>query len=325
MFAQSPHIAFMKFTKEVRIGVLVAAAIFIFFAGFYFLKGANVFSGENEYYAYYDDVQGLQPSSPVQIKGMAIGRVSSIDLNGGDKVKVTIAVAKKREIPKGSVAKLISTDLLGTKAISIELSSSTEMIKDEDALPSAIEGGIIDAISLEITPLLKDLRHAVGSLDTVLAGVNSVLDTKAQENLRNSIASLDVTMKNFSQLSGRLNGESAELASVIHNANSITTNLANNNDRISNILKNAELTTDQLSKAPIEQTLRNLQGTIDQLQGVVNKINSNDGTLGLLVNDKGLYNNLNTSLNTLNSLMSDIEAHPTRYINVTIFGRKKQP
>lgn len=314
----------MKISKEVRIGLLVTIALVVFFTGFYFLKGANVFSGEKEYYVFYDNVQGLQPSSQVQVKGMSIGRVSAIELNGDKKVRVTIAIPKSRAIPRGSLATLTSTDLLGTKAIALTLSNNKEIAEENETLPSAIEGGIIDAISVEITPLLQDIRHAVGTLDTVLVGVNGVLDAKAQENLRRSIANLDVTMNNFSQLSSKLNGESNELASVIRNANSITTNLAKNNDRIANILKNAELTTDQLAKAPIEQTLRNLQAVIDDLQSVSNKMKSKDGSLGLLINDKELYNNVNTSLNTLNGLMSDIEAHPTRYINLTIFGRKKQ-
>lgn len=315
----------MKFSKEARIGLLVASAILIFFAGFYFLKGANIFSGENEYYVFYKDVQGLQPSSPVQVKGMAVGRVSEITLTGNGDVKVTIAVNKKTGIPEGSVAKLISTDLLGTKAISLQLSNSTDVAEDESTLPSEIEGGIIDAISVEITPLLQDMRHAVGTLDSVLLTVNNVLDPQARQNLKNSMASLDATMSNFSQLSSRLNSESAQMQSIIRNTNSITANLASNNERISRIITNAEQVSDQLNRAPLEKTINDLQATVNNLQMVVNKANSKDGSLGLLLNDQGLYNNLNSSLNTLNSLMADIEAHPTRYINVTIFGRKKQP
>jgi len=314
----------MRFSKEARIGLLVATAILVLFAGFYFLKGANIFSGEYEYFTYYDNVQGLQASSPVQIKGLGVGRVSSIELNGtGGRVKVTLAVNKKTKIPKGTVAKLAAVDLLGTKAIELELGPGPGIAEDESTLGSRIEGGIIDAVSAEITPLIKDLRHAVVTLDTVLVGINGVLDYQARENIRQSIASLDVTMSNFSQISQRLNAESGQMASIVRNTNSITANLAGNNDRINRIINNLSLTSDQLSRAPVEQTLRDLQGTINQLQGVVGKMNSKDGSLGLLVNDQGLYNNLTNSLATLNSLMADIEAHPARYINLTIFGRRK--
>lgn len=314
----------MRLSKEARIGLLVASAILIFFAGFYFLKGANIFSGENEYFVYYDDVQGLQPSSPVQVKGMTVGRVASINLNGSGKVQVTIAVNKKTNIPEGTVARLTAVDLLGTKAIALELGKSQKMAEDEGTLAGEVEGGIIDALSAEITPLLVDMRHAVGTLDSVLSSVNSVLDIESRENLRSSIANLDATMVNFNQLSSKLNAESGQMQNVIRNFNSISTNLASNNERITRIINNAALLTDQFSRAPFEQTMKDLQTTINQLQVVVNKVNSREGSLGLLVNDPNLYNNLNTSLGTLNSLMADIEAHPTRYINLTIFGRKKQ-
>lgn len=313
----------MKFSKEARIGLLVASSILIFFAGFYFLKGANIFSGENEYYVYYDNVQGLQPSSPVQIKGMAVGRVSEITLNGGTQVKVTIAVNKETTIPEGTVAKLTAVDLLGTKAISLEPGNSTKPAADESTLAGEIEGGIIDALSMEITPLLRDMRHAVGTLDSVLVSVNGVLDVQSSQNLKNAIANLDVTMSNFSQLSNRLNQESGQLQGVIRNANSITANLASNNERITRIIDNAATVTDQLSAAQIDKTMQEFQTAANNLTAVLNKVNSKEGSLGLLVNDPNMYNNLNASLTTLNTLMADVQAHPTRYINLTIFGRKK--
>lgn len=314
----------MTISKEARIGLLVSIAIIIFFAGFYFLKGSNLLSGEKEYLAYFDDVQGLQASSPVLIKGMQVGRVSGIHLDENGKVKVTLSVNKKMNVPKASVAKLIATDLLGSKAIRLELSNSAQMAEDEEVLPTAIEGGVIDAVSSEITPLLQDLQHAVGTLDTLLNGVNAVLDAKAKANLQSSIANLNLITGNFKELSGKLNNESSHLTSIIRNADDITGNLAKNNQRIENILRYTELTTQQLSKAKIEETLTEFKTAANQLQAVVSKINNNEGSLGLLVNDKQLYNNLKETINTANSLLADVEAHPTRYINVTIFGRKKQ-
>lgn len=314
----------MKFSKEARIGLLVLLALLVFFAGFYFLKGSNLFSGENEYYAYFDDVQGLQPSSAVQVKGLTVGHVTEIKLNGGDKVRVAIAIKKKIQVTKGSVLKLASSDLLGTKVLKLDIVENAPAAQDEDTLAAQVEGGVIDNISGEISPLIKDIRHVVATLDTVLGGVNSMLNQDTRSKLSSSVASLDVTLKNFSELSRKLNNESSQLASVIRNANSITTNLANSNQQVTNILKNAEGISTQLANAPIEQTVNDLRSAIEQLQGIVNKINKSEGSLGMMVNDKQLYNNLTETLKTLNILLADVNAHPSRYINVTIFGKKNK-
>jgi phospholipid/cholesterol/gamma-HCH transport system substrate-binding protein len=314
----------MKFSKEARIGLLVSISLLILFAGFYFLKGANLFSGENQYYAYYDNVQGLQPSSAVQVKGLSVGRVAKIELNGNDRVKVTIAVSNDIKVTKGSVAKIASADLLGSKVLSLELAQGAPEVEEGAELAGAIEGGIIDNISVEITPLIRDIRHMVTVLDTVLVGVNTMLGPDTRTRLEHSVANLDVTMQNFSQLSAKLNRESEELASIIRNANSITDNLAKNNQQVSNILNNADAITNQLSKAPLEQTLRELNGTMAQLQGIMAKVNNNEGSLGMIVNDKELYKNLSQAMKTLDALMADLNAHPSRYINVTIFGRKNK-
>ncbi len=310
--------------KEARIGLLVTISLFVFFAGFYFLKGANLFSGENEYYVYYDDVQGLQPSASVMVKGLSVGRVSKISLNEDGKVQVTISVKKKIKVAKGTVAKLMSADLLGTKAISLDIPQTTEVTEDGATLAGKVEGGLLDNLSVELSPLIQDIRHVVASLDTVMSGVNNILGPDTRSRLSNSVASLDVTMKNFSELAKKLNAESNALASVIRNANSITGNLAASNEHITNVLKNADNISGQLANAPIEQAVKDIQSTIAQLKGIADKVNNSQGSLGMLVNDKQLVTDLSEALKTLNALMADVNAHPSRYINVTIFGRKNK-
>ena len=318
------HLHQMKLSKEAKIGTLVLFAIVIFFAGFYFLKGSNVFSSEYQYYADYNSVQGLTASAAVQIKGVNVGKVTDIELKDDGKVRVTLSIAKATRIPSGSIAELISLDLLGTKAVRLNLGSSPQMAKNKEVLPASVETGIIDNISSEISPLVKDVRAVVATLDSVLLGIHGILNDETRENLHSSVASLDVTMKNFADLSKKLNAESDQLASVIRNANSITTNIKDNNEHISNVIKNAETTTDHLAKAPIEQTVKDLQAMASQLNGIAEKINRGEGSLGMAVNDKQLYSEINNTLAGLKSLMADIEAHPSRYINVTIFGRKQK-
>ena len=314
----------MKFSKEARIGLLVSISLLILFAGFYFLKGANLFSCENEYYVYYDDVQGLQPSASVQVKGLNVGRVSKIELNGGGKVKVILAVSKKVKVVEGSSADLLTADLLGTKVIDLNVGTGSGELEDESVLPGAVKGGVLDNISVEIQPLIHDVRHVVAVLDTVMMGIDEMLDPVTRQRLQNSVASLDVMTSNFAQLSDKLVKESNQIAGILRNTNSFTGNLADNNQQINQIIRNADMAVDQFSKAPINQTVKDLNATVQQLQGVITKINENQGSLGLLVNDKQLYTNLAETVKTLDLLLADMKAHPARYINVTIFGRKNQ-
>ncbi|HXS38376.1 MAG TPA: MlaD family protein [Flavipsychrobacter sp.] len=314
----------MSLSREARIGLLVTSAVIIFFVGFYFLKGANLFSGENEYYCFYDNVQGLQTSSNVQIRGLNVGRVSHTQLVDGKGVRVVLAISKKIKLPRGTIANLVSSDLLGTKIIRLDLGNGTEIVENGESLPAKVEGGALDNISAEVSPLLRTITIAVTHLDSVLISVNSIFNDDTRQALTGSIASLDSTTHNFATVSKALSQESGEIKSIVHNANDITGNLARNNDNITHILDNAANATEQLSKAPIQKTFGDLEKAAGDLQNVINKINSEQGSLGMLVNNKELYTNLNSSLNSLNQLMADIKAHPSRYINVTVFGKKKE-
>jgi phospholipid/cholesterol/gamma-HCH transport system substrate-binding protein len=157
-----------------------------------------------------------------------------------------------------------------------------------------------------------------------MMGIDQMLDPVTRQRLQNSVASLDVMTNNFAQLSDKLNKESGQIAAILRNTNSFTGNLADNNQQINQIIRNADMAVDQFSKAPINQTVKDLNATVQQLQGVITKINENQGSLGLLVNDKQLYTNLSETVKTLDLLLADMKAHPARYINVTIFGRKNK-
>ncbi len=312
-------------SNEARIGLLVGVSILVFFAGFYFLKGSSLFSSDYQYHVFYDNVQGLQPSAAVQIHGLQIGKVSEIRLNRkelGSQVEVILSISKKTRLPKGTVAKLNSLDLLGTKGITLDLGTSDDEVEDGARLPAAVEGGIVDKISVEVTPLLQDVRKVVNNIDSVLTSVNAIFSAEARTNLQNSIAALHVTMDNFSGVSSKLRGQSNTLAHVIQNADKITTNLANNNENIDQTLSNLRSTTDKLSRAPLEEAIRNVDEMASSLKSVVAKIDNNEGSLGLLVNDKKLYDNLTTTIGDLGRLSADLKSHPRRYVNLNIFGRK---
>jgi phospholipid/cholesterol/gamma-HCH transport system substrate-binding protein len=313
----------MHISKEIRIGALVTISLLVLIIGFYLLKGANIFNGENDYYVFYSNVQGLQPSSPVQIKGLTVGRVAKIELVDGGKVLVTLAVRRKAILTKGTVAKLYSLDLLGTKAVSLELGNSSQIINDEDTLGSTLDDGALEAFSAEVTPLLQNLQQTVKYIDTSLVSVNNVLNASTRRSIQRSISSIEEISTNLAQVTKKLNGESNKITDIIDNTNSITANFKKNNDLINEILANSESISKQLSKAPITETIEQLQLTIKDLKNITQKMNSKEGSVGMMMNDKGLYNNLTSSLKSLDELMADMKAHPHRYINVSIFGRRK--
>ena len=310
----------MSITKEVKTGLVVAVALVILFVGFYFLKGAKIFSSEKQYYCYYNDIDGLQSSAYVMTRGVNVGHVSRIELVDNKGVKVTITINKSVEIPEGTVASLASGDLLGAKVINLDQGSGPGFIKAGATLPSSKESGLVDKVSDQLTPRLAELKQTISLFNTALNGINSVVGEENQKELAAAIASIKSTADNLAQLSGSLNKEGSEMTGIIHDVKSFTGALAKNDDTIQHILANASNVTRQLANSPIQKTMGDLQKSISELHGVLDKINNNQGTLGMLINNKDVYNNLNSSLHSLNSLMEDIKAHPSHYINVTVFG-----
>jgi len=299
---------------------MVTVALVILFLGFYFLKGANLFSSEKQYYCFYTDVDGLQVSAYVMTRGLNVGHVSHIELVDNKEVKVTITINKSVEVPQGTVASLASGDLLGAKVIDLDQGKGPGLLEGGATLPTIKESGIVDKVSDQLTPRLAELKETISLFNTTLNSINTVVGPDNQKALADAIASIKSTADNLSQLSATINKEGGEMTDIIHNANSITTTLAKNDDTIKHILANASNITRQLANAPIQKTVTDLQKSVNDLHGVLDKINNNQGSLGMLINNKDVYNNLNSSLQSLNSLMADIKAHPNRYINVTVFG-----
>lgn len=314
----------MKISKEVKTGTLVVAAIVVFFAGFYFLKGSDLFSNDKEYYCYFPSVDGLQKSTFIQIKGLNVGQVTNMELAGDKGVKVTLSVANKTHIPSGTIATLAQSDLLGSKVIRLDLGEGPGMEQKGAILQARKDGGAIDKISGELTPRLEELKITIIAFNNALNNINSIVGPDNQAAITAAIQSLKATSENVARLSDALSKESGQITGIIRNTNSITGNLAKSNDSIQRIIANTSKITGQLANAPIQKTIADLQKTTAQLQGIMDKVNNNQGSLGMLVNDKELYNNMNKSLKSVTELTNDLKARPGRYINVSVFGGKKK-
>lgn len=316
----------LKITKEIKIALLGIASIALLLFGFNYLKGKGAFSTTKVIRAEYDNVQGITPSSFVQLQGFNIGSVRNVHMSPSNpgKVQVEMSIAEDIFIPEDSKAVISSLDLLGTKAVVIHKGNSKNPLKEDQLMQGALEVGTIESLGASAGPVIDNVKITLSSLDTTIQSVNKILDHQTQNNLKQTISNLNSTMADFKQFANELNKQSAKINSLLSNLNSFSGNLDKNNGTITKVLQNAESTTQKLSKVDFEGTVSELKKTLDDLQITLQKVNNGNGSLALLMNDDKLYKNLKNTLSTANNLLYDINARPSRYINVNIFGKKQK-
>jgi phospholipid/cholesterol/gamma-HCH transport system substrate-binding protein len=310
----------MKIKNETKVGILAAFAIALLIIGYNFLKGNSIFSSETTLYAKYTRVDGLTVSKPILINGYQIGRVAKLELQGDGSIIATLSVNSKYEIPENSIARLEGTDLLGSKAIVMSLGNSKKMAEDGFTLNANVEKGLME----QVQPVQKKAELIIGKMDSILSSVNSILNPNFQKNVDKSfnsiagtLASLETTSKKVDALVG---SESARIQAIFKNVEGITANLNNNNQKISDILTNINTVTDKFAAANFKQTLDNANNAIADLQSVISGIKNGKGSLGLLLNDDKMYQNLNNASKNLDELMIDLKANPKRYVHFSVFG-----
>lgn len=316
----------MKLSKEIKIALLGILAIVIFILGFNYMKGTGLFSSTRIVQAEYDNAQGITPSSFVQLQGFNIGSVSGVSLSKKNpgKVLVEMSINKDIFIPEDSKALIVSLDLLGTKAVMIERGQSKNALKEEQLMTGGFQLGTIENLGAAAEPAIDNAKNAIASLDSTMHSINHILDANTQENLKSTITNLNATMADFKEFANALNQQSAKINSLISSLNSFAANLDKNNSTITKVLQNAETTTGNLSKVDFQGTVSELKGTLENLQTTLQKMNNGNGSLALLMNDDKLYKNLKNTLSTANNLLYDINARPSRYINVNVFGKKQK-
>lgn len=301
-------------------GILASVAITVLILGYSFLKGMDLFSRDNEFYAVYPNIDGLTESKPVLVNGFKIGRVSKLTLAPNGQIVAEFQINPDYKIPKNTTARLESTDLLGGKAIVFELGNSNSYAADGDTLTAFIQEGFMD----QVKPIQKKADQIASRMDSILESINHTLNPKFQKNFDRSFESIANTLENLEHTSKKVNGlmdsESEKIAGILSNLESISANFKNNNQKISSIVANFEKISDETAKANIGQTLSNAGQAVADLQTVISKINSGQGSLGLLVNDKQLYDNLAHAAENLDKLMIDLKAHPKRYVHFSVFG-----
>ncbi len=310
----------MKVSNETKVGALTVIAVTLLVLGFNFLKGKSLLKKSNVIYARFPDVGTLEISNLVKIKGFRIGNVYKIENFDKDvsEVIVTITLLEEVNIPKNSVA-IINSSLTGNPSISILPGNATTFIAKGDTILSSSNPDILAKVMNSVDPVMANIKQAVDSLKLVLSNLNSVFDEGTKANLKAVIANLKTSSNNLSVL---LNTKDGAMAKTLHNFEIFTTNLNQNNDKINTTVENLKNTSQKLSEIEIKETVTKLNNTIAELQGIIQKANTSTGTLGLLINDPRLYNNLQNTSRSLNILIDDLKLHPKRYISFSVFGKK---
>jgi phospholipid/cholesterol/gamma-HCH transport system substrate-binding protein len=312
----------MKISNETKIGALTAISITILILGYSFLRGNDVFSSANKFYAIYRSVEGLTISKPVLVNGFQIGRVSKMELHADGRTTVEFKVDKQYNIPDNTLAKLQSTDLLGSKAIVFELGNSTKYAADQDTLRADIQGSLAESLQ----PIQKKAEVLITKVDSALGAINKIMNPKFQANvdrsftsIANSLQTLEGTTKKIDAIVG---AQSSHINSIMANADIASSNLKNSTASLTGISTNFERVSTDLANSNIKGTLDNANKAVADLQATMAKINSTQGSLGLLLNDTKMYDNLNSASGNLNNLFLDIKAHPSRYVHFSVFGKK---
>lgn len=295
------------FTKEVKIALTAIVGIVVLFYGLQFLKGLNVFSTDITYYVAFDDVSGLSPSSPVYANGYRVGVVKSLnyDYNPQGKIVAELDLNKNMRVPRGSHAELAS-DLLGNIKINLVLSEDPiNMIGHGDTIPGEMEMGMMTKVS----KMLPAIEHMMPKLDSIITSLNTLL---ADPALRN-------TLHNVEGMTGNLNATSAELKSLSASLNREVPGMMN---KANGVLDNTQQLTGNLAAIDVEGMAAKVNQTLANVEQMTQRLNSNEGTLGLLMRDATLYNNLSSTAASADSLLIDFKAHPKRYVHFSVFGKK---
>ena len=316
----------MKISNETKVGVLAVISITLLILGFNFLKGKKLFSDSKTVIGKFGNVNGLANSNPVMVNGLQVGTVYKISPTKDMRlILVNMNITSDINIPDNSIA-IIKPNPLGTTAVEIKLGDSHNFLKTNQEIITEANAGIFNDILKKVDPVLYEVKNAVSSIDSFLRNLNTIVDPRAKNNIGGTLENLNKTTASLitsaASLEILLNTQSGALAKTLNNLSSVTSNLANNNDKISGVLTNLDKTTTNLANLNLKATLDSLDATINSLKSIVGKFNTNSGTIGLLLNDPSLYKNLASTSNKLNLLLDDIRVNPKRYVNISIIGKK---
>ncbi|TRX40882.1 MlaD family protein [Flavobacterium restrictum] len=307
----------MKITREIKTAILVITAILLFIWGYSFLKGRDLFSHYTTLYVQYDNVEGLSKSAPVTLNGLTIGKVNSITINP-ENGKLSVELQLKTDFPisKSSIAAIYEPGIIAGKQIAIYPNFEDKtLVLDGGQLAGNVKLGLTETVAEKLVPVQQKVEKLLANVDKLVTGLNTVLDEKGQENLKTSLAEFSETMKQLHKTSTNVNTifdeNKAQLKGTLTNFNKMSSNFS----KIS----------DSLHKVDLGKTVKNLNVTLAKVDAIMSNLETGKGTAGKLLKDETLYKNLTSTSKELELLLQDVRLYPTRYVNVSLFGKKNKP
>ena len=297
----------MKLTKEIKIALVAIVGILIMYFGINFLKGMNLFSTNNTYFITFDDIQGLGASTPIYADGYKVGTVDGLeyDYKENGPIKVKVDINKDLRIPQGSKAEIVK-DLMGNLQVNLLLANNPrERVEPGGIIPGAVNGGMMDKAA-NLVPVVEKM---LPKLDSILTSVNALLADPA----------LAASLHNVETITSNLTVSTRELNTLMAGLNKQVPGMVR---KANGVLDNTNRLTANLASLDVQGTLNRVNQTLESAHQFTEKLNSNQGSLGLLMNDTKLYDNLTSTMGHADSLVIDLKAHPKRYVHFSVFGRK---
>lgn len=297
----------MKLTKEIKIALVAIVGILVMYFGINFLKGMNLFSTNNAYYMTFDDIQGLGASTPIYADGYKVGTVDGMeyDYKENGPIKVKVDINKDLRIPQGSKAEIVK-DLMGNLQVNLLLANNPrERVEPGGIIPGAVNGGMMDKAA-NLVPVVEKM---LPKLDSILTSVNALLADPA----------LAASLHNVETITSNLTVSTRELNTLMAGLNKQVPGMVR---KANGVLDNTNRLTANLASLDVQGTLNKVNQTLESAHQFTEKLNSNQGSLGLLMNDTKLYDNLTSTMSHADSLVIDLKAHPKRYVHFSVFGRK---
>lgn len=308
----------MKISKELKTGFLAILALLLFIFGYSFLKGKNIFDKNLTFYAKYDNVYGLTSASMIYINGLEVGKVTKVDfVKNSQQLYAEMVINKDLKFSKNTIAKINGGGLLGGASISIipKFNDTYGLAKSGDTLISMVEPGILDVITGKLNPLEEKIERAIQHADSTLMSINRLLHNENQQNIQSSLEDLSASMANLKKITQRadqmLSSNEASIGTSINNLNESTENMRS--------------ITDSLAQIEFASLVKNIEQTLTEFKTLGEKLNSDEGSLALLLNDEKLYKNLEASTKELELLLQDLRLNPKRYVHFSVFGKKAKP